>query len=112
MNKKTRFIINPDQAKGRRLPGSFLIVLWLLMDRLSAPEWLWGIYWFLVGVIAVIFLIDLFKVDEKIVSIETTLKDIWESEHQQNGLPKYKNPPPPPKTWEERIKEKMESKNG
>lgn len=106
MQNKKRFIIHPNNRTGRKLYGAFFITVWLLLDRLHATEWLWGIYWFLVGLNVLGFVIDLFRYDDKMVNIETILKDRWEAEHQENGLPKYHNPPPPPKkTFDERVEE-------
>ena len=37
------------------------IVMWLLLDRLSAPGWAYGVLWTIVGILAIAFAYDLHR---------------------------------------------------
>jgi hypothetical protein len=74
MNRKKRFVVDYRHV-GRKLPITLWTTTWLLMDRLHAAQWAWGIYWFLAIVAGVIFLLDLVLVDEKWVNLDEFLKD-------------------------------------
>jgi hypothetical protein len=48
-----------------RAPISFAIVMWLLLDRISAPEWAYGVLWTLVVVLVAGFIHRLAKAEFK-----------------------------------------------
>lgn len=50
-----------------RSPLMFAIVMWLLCDRLGAPDWAYGVLWTVVALRAIVFVITLFN---------TTFRDV------------------------------------
>lgn len=68
------------KTSNRRLAVPFWIATWLLMDRLKAPEWLYGIYWFLVILCVVCFIYNLCYYEEIQVDAQDILKSWKESE--------------------------------
>ena len=39
-----------------RSPVGFAILMWLLLDRLGAPQWAYGVLWTIVGLLAIAFI--------------------------------------------------------
>ena len=72
--KIKRYIIKPPQATGRRSSLTWLITVWLLLDRIGIPDWGWGIYGTLATILIGFYLYDLFTVDEIMVDIQKSLK--------------------------------------
>lgn len=70
---KPKYIISTKNQK-MRLPVISFVALWLLMDRLKSPDWLWGIYWFVAGLVFIIVLIDTTKHDHVNVDVSDLLK--------------------------------------
>lgn len=81
--KKKRYYIKPIQSKGRTLPVTGFIVLWLLLDRVNAPEWLYAIYWFCAAVLFIFFWYDVFTVNENAVDIKKILKKEFEQQERE-----------------------------
>jgi len=48
-----------------RPPILFATVFWLLLDRLQAPEWAFGVLWTLVGLLLAGFIFRLLNADMK-----------------------------------------------
>lgn len=48
MKKKTAIKASSLQT---RSPVSFAILMWLLLDRLGAPQWAYGVLWTLVAIL-------------------------------------------------------------
>lgn len=69
---KTRYHIK--SASRRKLPVIPFTALWLLMDRLQSPQWLWGIFWFSAALISISFIYDLIKYDNEDVDLQKFLK--------------------------------------
>lgn len=80
--KKKRYYIKPLQATGRNLPVLRFVTLWLLFERLHVPEWLWGIYFFLMILVFCVYAYDIYKNDETIVDIQKLLKEHYEKTDQ------------------------------
>lgn len=74
MQSKKRYIIRNANTRGRRVHIPSLIAIWLLMDRLNAPEWLYGIYWFIIAIIAVAFFYDVYTYEEEFVDMDEQLQ--------------------------------------
>lgn len=77
MSKTKYYIKTPEQP---HLPLIHYVTLWLLLDRLNAPQWLWGIYWCLAVGIFLAYIYYRVTVDAKEVDIQNLLK----SEHEKN----------------------------
>ena len=50
MKKKTAIKASSLQA---RSPVGFAILMWLLLDRLGAPQWAYGVLWTMVVLLAI-----------------------------------------------------------
>lgn len=48
-----------------RSPVGFVILMWLLLDRLGAPGWAYGVLWTLGGLLFVAFACDLYRTDSR-----------------------------------------------
>lgn len=51
-----------------RLPVGFAILMWLLLDRLAAPGWVYGVLWTVVGLAAIQYIWCVCTTVEKDVS--------------------------------------------
>lgn len=96
MKREVRYVITPLQACGRRWSITFYLALYLLLDKVHAPLWLFIVC----GAVALTFLIitirDLFVHDERFVDIENILEEQYMKDYDQNRVPKMKKPSPPP----------------
>jgi hypothetical protein len=61
---KNAVVIKPSSLPPRP-PILFAAVFWLLLDRLNAPEWAFGVLWTLVGILLASFVYRLCNVDIK-----------------------------------------------
>jgi hypothetical protein len=50
-----------------RSPVLFAIVMWLLADRLGAPDWAYGVLWTVVALLAILFVYG---------QLNTTFRDV------------------------------------
>ena len=50
-----------------RSPVGLAIVMWLLLDRLGAPGWAYGVLWTVVGILVIAFFCDFYR---------TTFRDV------------------------------------
>jgi hypothetical protein len=48
-----------------RSPATFGIVMWLLLDRLQAPQWAYGVLWTFVGLIYFGYIYDLWRIEQR-----------------------------------------------
>jgi hypothetical protein len=55
----SKYVVIKSSSLPSRLPTSFAILFWLLLDRLDAPEWAYGVMWTLVGMLVVGFIYNL-----------------------------------------------------
>lgn len=53
-----RSIVIKSSSLPMRSPIGIAIVFWLLLDRLAAPGWAFGVLWTLVGLLALIWIIS------------------------------------------------------
>lgn len=61
---KKHYVIHRNNFPTRP-PIVFGIVLWLLLDRLQAPGWLYGALFCLYGILLIASIVMIFKEDEK-----------------------------------------------
>ena len=50
---KKRKIAIKSSSLPARSPVAFAILFWLLLDRLSAPDWAYGVLWTIVALVAI-----------------------------------------------------------
>jgi hypothetical protein len=62
MKRKTVIKATSLPAKS---PASFAILFWLLLDRLDAPQWAYGVLWTIVALLAIGFIYQLFTVETR-----------------------------------------------
>lgn len=72
---KKRYHILQAHVTGRKIPVTSLVTVWLLADRLNAPQWLWGIYWFIVLILVINLIYDCLTVKEIGVDIQKLLEE-------------------------------------
>lgn len=51
-----RKIVIKSSSLPMRSPVGLAVLYWLLMDRLGAPDWAYGVLWTLVGLFAVVWI--------------------------------------------------------
>ena len=57
---KKRYVIRQDNLP-MRSPLLATLLAWLVMERLSSPEWVWGAIGLFLAIIWIVWFIDLFK---------------------------------------------------
>jgi hypothetical protein len=95
MSKEVKVISHKNFA--RRTPLHITLTLLLMLKVFNAPEWVWGAVGLLVVVLWIAFFYRCATEDETVVNLF--------DDGTKNTFPKPKNPPPPPKTFEERMAE-------
>lgn len=55
-----RKIVIKSSSLPMRSPIGFAILYWLLMDRLGAPGWAYGVLWTFVGLMTIVYVITFF----------------------------------------------------
>lgn len=78
---KKRTVISGKNLQ-MRSPIPIGLLIFLVMDRFNAPEWLWGIYSFLMLILIISWLVDLVKT-ESINIFENIKEDTNKSDFQK-----------------------------
>jgi hypothetical protein len=61
---KKRTVIN-IKSLPMRAPTHAAIVWWLLLDRLNAPAWAYGVMWTIVGILVIGFVVEAATAEHK-----------------------------------------------
>jgi hypothetical protein len=85
--KKNYYYIKPTQTHHPWIfPFKTFIVIWLLLDRLNAPHWLWYGYWVLAGVMGVFMVLSWILIRPRSVDLNQFLEDRCKENEQKEKL--------------------------
>ena len=63
-----RSVVIKSSSLPKRSPIGMAILFWLLLDRLSAPGWVYGVLWSLVALCGIVYVISFFTETERDVT--------------------------------------------